>query len=208
MAENYSFPITLPTIQAPYLTSLSYETRVSKTESPYNLISQKQVFDGKRWILDLKYRPLTREQAAEFQAFSTMLNGLEGTFLYELPEQLKTPLGTFSGTPMFSGPHPKGISFINVKGLTPSQVDIMKAGDFIQVVNHLHQIQTTVNSDAGGLTTIDIFPPLRANIPDETSIIFNNCKGIFELASNSVPVVQIDANNNFGFSLTAVEAIE
>ena len=65
---------------------------------------------------------------------------------------------------------------------------------------------TQVDSDGGGLATIDIWPSTRVAFSDGNSVFTSAPKGIFRMANNEATGWDETAGQIFGFGFSAVEA--
>ena len=86
-----------------------------------------------------------------------------------------------------------------------SMTGSLLAGDYIQLGTgasaKLHQVLI----DQSGSGSLEIWPALRANYTDAT-VIFNNAKGVFRLASNQTSW-SINDNSIYGISFDCMEAL-
>src|SRR5262249_47491531 len=138
--------------------------------------------------------------------FLLALNGPFNNFLMGDPIG-KTPRGPASGTPLVNGGGQTGSTLVT-DGWAPSITGILKAGDYIQIVQRLHKVLTDTNSDGSGNATLDIWPSLRdAGPADNTTIITTNTVGLFRLADNNYTVWSSDADKILEMGFSAVEDI-
>jgi len=177
------------------------------TDSPFNGTQQVQQFDKEGWALHISLPPLKRTDFAAWWAFMLALRGRYGTFLAGDP-LAKTPLGSWAGTPQVDGSQSAGPTSINLKGFTPSATGIIKPGDYFQIGQRLYCYigQSSVNADGAGKCTIDMFPRLRADVTNGTSVASSNTVGTFRLAQNIWKATGMN-NRTYALDFMAVEAI-
>ena len=118
------------------------------------------------------------------------------------------PRGTVSGTPLVDTTLGVNVGkYLVTKGWTPSSLGVLKAGDEIQIEYQLYKVLEDVDSDASGNATITIFPFLRKEYADDTSIITSSPKGIFRMLMTDFPLYDVAGDKTFAMSFTAVEAL-
>lgn len=201
-----SYPLSgLPSSPRPRNARVVAVANVGTSESQFSFKVQKQRHSGQRWEFDLEFPPMTQSEAAEWEAFLLSLNGQEGTVMVEDPDR-KAPLGAATGTPTVSGAHAAGVNSLTTTGWTTSTANILKAGDRIQIGNHMYTILGDQNSDASTNATFDIWPRLREAQSGGESITTSNCKTKMRLSTNSM---SWDTNSlgHFGLTLTFVEEV-
>lgn len=202
---SISFPLTLPINIGTRNVSLKYETSVSVFKNPYNLRSTTYVHDGQQWIAEISMPMMNRDLAEEWTTFLLSLNGVEGTF-WLWDTTVTEPRGVATGAPLVKGAGQTGQELLT-DGWTPSTVNILRKGDYLQIGTSLYKLLKDVDSDGSGNATLDIFPKLREAYADNTSIIVDSPKGLFRLSTNNVTVHEIAPDKNYSISFTAVEAI-
>lgn len=199
-----SYPLSLPSTNIQRVT-LSSSSAVAISRSPFSFTAQVQQFTGQLWNAEVTLPPLARADAEPWIAFLLKLNGTQGTFLLGDPAG-KTARGAATGTPLVNGASQTGQSLVT-DGWTSGVTGILKAGDFIQIGQRLYKVLNDVNSNGSGQATLDIFPRLRESPADNAAIITSNTVGLFRLASNTVPVYNVNADKNYQISFSAIEAI-
>jgi hypothetical protein len=179
-----SYPLSLPDngFAEIHLAPLS---NTAMTRSVFSLTQQVYEHTGEQWLATLSFRPMSRADAAPWQAVLAALRGPKGTLLLGDPKAA-SPRGAWAGTPLVNGANASGSKTLAVKGLTASTT--IKAGDYLQVGSgastRLYMVLTDAAADGSGLATLDIFPRLREALSDGAAITKTNCKGTFRLASN------------------------
>ncbi len=204
MAINY--PLTLPITSGIRKIELSYLTANAVTRSPFTFAQQVQVYPGQQWGCDVTLARMTKEDATLWQAFFLSLNGAEGTFLLGDPAR-QTPRGSALGSPAVNGASQTGQELVT-DGWDANETGLLLPGDYIQLTgNRLHMILTQVDSDGSGNATLDIWPALRTSPADDDTLILNNCRGLFRMATPSGVVQNIDFQHVVNLSFSGIEAL-
>jgi hypothetical protein len=154
---------------------------------------------------------MKREDADEWNAFLTSLNGQFGTFLLgdPLAANPRGSAGVTPGTPLVNGTSQTG-NILAIDGCPESATGYLKAGDYIQLgsgsTSRLYKVLSDVNTTSDGAASIDIWPDLRESPSDNAPVTVTNTKGLFRLSSNESSFTISNASI-YGISFGAVEAI-
>ncbi len=178
-----SYPINIPPVSGvASCTWMREEVRAVST-SPFTL--QQQVFrhTGGRWRVSIVLPAMSKANALAWSAFLLSLDGQYGTFLFGDVFN-PAPKGLAWGSPVVAGSANVG-KVLTTRGWNANITGILKAGDKIQIGSYLYQVMRDVNSDADGEATLDIWPRLRSVPADNETIVTNNPRGLFQLASSS-----------------------
>ena len=191
-----SYPLATPTSIGIESIELRAVNAVATSQSPFTYKQQVISHGGQKWEASVTIPPVHRDLAAPWKSMLVALKGPTGTFLLGDPDYA-TPQGTVSSCTL-SG---------NAGDETPTVVmtGTLKAGDYIQLGSagnsRLHQVL----EDQSGSGTLEIWPALRSSYTN-TTVVFNNPKGVFRLASN-VTSWSINNASTYGISFEAVEAL-
>lgn len=191
-----SYPLATPTSIGIESIELRAVNAVATSQSPFTYKQQVISHGGQKWEASVTIPPVHRDLAAPWKSMLVALKGPTGTFLLGDPDYA-TPQGTVSSCTL-SG---------NAGDETPTVVmtGTLKAGDYIQLGSagnsRLHQVL----EDQSGSGTLEIWPALRSDYTN-TTVVFNNPKGVFRLASN-VTSWSINNASTYGISFEAVEAL-
>jgi len=191
-----SYPLATPTSIGIESIELRAVNAVATSQSPFTYKQQVISHGGQKWEASVTIPPVHRDLAAPWKSMLVALKGPTGTFLLGDPDYV-TPQGTVSSCTL-SG---------NAGDETPTVVmtGTLKAGDYIQLGSagnsRLHQVL----EDQSGSGTLEIWPALRSSYTN-TTVVFNNPKGVFRLASN-VTSWSINNASTYGISFEAVEAL-
>lgn len=200
-----SFPLTLPTVSGFRRFRMRQRRSQQLSESPSSLISQVQESTGERWEADVTLPLLKRDKAAEYQGFFNMLDGKKGTFM--LGDALgRQPRGTPLGTPKVRDSGQTGKVLI-IDGCSPETQRWMRAGDYFQIGERLHQVSRDVDADASGIVVLDFWPRLREVYDTGTLLITADCKGLFRMASVSWDQFEADEQQLYTISFSAEEVL-
>jgi hypothetical protein len=185
------YPLDMPSNPTGYRSIQQVKLRgrpiTGLTESPFTYQQQTFEYPGARWEADVVLFPMQRSQAADWIAFLLSLNGRSGTFYLGDPDAA-APQGRADATGEVDDADQSG-RVLKTRSWTPNLVPLFKAGDYIALpgpnsYSRLHQVTKTVNSDADGKATLDIWPILRES-PAPGSIIYTtSCRGTFRLATD------------------------
>lgn len=184
-----TYPLSPPV--SPGIRNLTMKpvTAVGVNVSPFTYSQEVQVSPGQQWGAEFDLPPMLRTQAAQWQAFMLALNGPEGTFLMGDPDAL-APQGLPTGAPVLDGVHDIGVRKISIKGLVALSVGNLIGGDVIQLGTGLdarmHRVLSSVDADATGKATVDIWPLIRTARADGLEVITSSPMGLWRLASNEM----------------------
>ncbi len=186
------FPI-IPKPSSISISSIS-PTLMSLTHSLKRQVRRR---GGQRWLLDVKYPPLSREEFAPVWAFSIAQQGQFKTFSY-IPEIYGSTSGTATGSIIADGTYTAGDSIISTTGLTGT----LKAGDFIKFNGHDKVYMLTVD----GSTTLNIEPALIEGVSDLEAIIYNDVPFNVAFTSDATNM-SVAVNQYISYSLKFVEIV-
>ncbi len=202
------YPLSLPSTAIPSRMLMRMINAVALSQSPFTF--EQQVFEhqGEIWAAELSFPPMERPTAEDLISFLGKLRGRNGTFLLP-PFSAKTPRGSGGGTPQVDGASQAGL-ILNTKGWPVSTNGVLLAGDYLQIgtgaTSRLYKTLNDVDSDAGGLATLDIWPRLRESPADSATITLTNPEGVFRLARNDSEW-DISTATIYGLGISAMEAI-
>lgn len=198
-----SYPLTLPTSGIKHIEMTQHNSTAS-SQSPFTGQQQFQTYTGQWWSASVTLCTLNRASAAEWQSFLAKLRGKQGTFMMGDPDAA-TPQGTPVGTPLVNGASQTGNTIIT-DGWTASADDVLLAGDYIQIGNHMYMVLDDVSADGSGNATFDVWPRLRADVDNNDPITTSSCKTIWRLSSNAF-VWAADVNGYYTITFECTEDI-
>ena len=146
---------------------------------------------------------MNRYNADAWQSFILEARGGVNAFMLGDPKAV-LPKGVASGTPVVAGAGQTGYSLVT-RGWSPNITSILRIGDYIQVGYRLYKVLNAANSDGSGNATLSIWPNLRDQPADGTTIITRGCKGLFRLSKTTGNKFSINVGN---YGLTGFEIRE
>ena len=169
-------------------------TLVSLTHSLKRQVRRR---GGQRWLIDVDYPPLSRDEFAPIWAFSIAQQGQFKTFDY-IPAIYGSTSGTATGSIIADGIYTAGDSTIATTGLTGT----LKAGDFIKFDGH-DKVYMMI---ADGSTSLNIEPALIADIADLEAITYNDV--LFKVAFTSDATdMSVAVNQYVSYNIKLVEIV-
>lgn len=174
--------VALPSSPAPSTVEFSVFDTVSTVTNPFT--GQQQMQDwGTGWLeATITLPPLTHAQAQIWTAFLLQLRGQLGLFQFGDPLAI-APQGSGSGSPTVSGNNQSGYQLVT-RGWTENASGVLLPGDWLQIGYRLYRCLDTVNADASGAASFNVWPQLRESPADGDALILRNARGLFRLASN------------------------
>src|SRR5262245_27243179 len=199
------YPLALPTTPNFNRATLRLRTRTAITVSEFTGQQQVVAHAGAWWEAILGLPPMTRAEAEPWLGMLLALNGRVGTFRFGDPFGT-TPQGVATGTPLVFGAGQIGKT-LQTDGWTPNITGILKAGDYLQIVERLYKVVQDANSNASGQATLEIQPSLRESPVDNAAITITNTTGLFRLQSNQEAAWELDTDKVYHVAFAAVEAL-
>jgi len=193
-----SYPLTPPA--AIRIASLRFSaiSAVARNISPFTFSSQSYNWTGTMLSGDVECPPMNRADAEELIGFLIM--AARGTFYFR-DYANGTQRGNMSGSPQLNGAHVANTTTLTVDTGSGSWA----VGDYIQLgtdsTSKLHKI-TKVNT----ALSYEIFPLLRTNYPDNTTIDYTDAVGVFRLGTTTCDW-SIDTAKKYGLNFSIFEAI-
>jgi hypothetical protein len=160
---------------------------VAIVASPFTGQTQAQQWPGAdMWMWTVTMPPLTDVQADDWVSMLLEMRGMANAVQLGDPMHT-TPRGATQGSvPLVDGSVTvaAGGQVLYTKGWTPSRARLLVTGDQLQVGFRLHKVLSSISSDASGKAAIAIWPSLREVPTDGESVVLNNPRGLFRLATN------------------------
>jgi len=193
-----SYPLAQPTTIGIEQIELRAVNAVAISSSPFTYKQQIVSHEGQRWEASVTIPSVRRDLAGAWKAMLVALKGPTGTFYLGDPDYA-TPRGTVSACTLTGS--------VGDETVTVSMTGSLLAGDYIQLGSttdgtaKLHQVL----QDRSGSGSLEIWPKLR-NTYSNSTVTFNNPKGVFRLKDN-VTSWSINNASVYGISFEAVESI-
>ena len=197
--------LTMPA--TPNFTSASFGlvANTQTFESPLDRTVQTLELVGARWSGVYSLPRMIRATAAPWTSFLTELLGPSGRF-FGFDPVAKTPLGTGVGdSPLVDGASQTGKSF-NTKAWTGTQTGLLIAGDYFTVNGELKLVTASVDSDGGGLATINFVPSLRVSPADNAALTLSNPTCTMRIAQDDSAFWDFNTAQHYGITFEGIEA--
>ena len=203
------YPLSIPTSPSNFTTS---EWRIKRTvgftQSPFTYAQQVAEFQGAVWTTTVTLPPMNRADAGSWQSFFMQLHGRKGTFLLGDPDG-KTIQGNASTVISVNGDHAVGAYDILIDGCTNSSLEF-KAGDYVQFgsgsTSKLHMVVADITSDNSGNATLQIEPPLKSAVTDDSVVTYSSTKAVMRMDSNEL-IWTANHVSLYGITFSATEAL-
>lgn len=197
---------TFPTTIAPRAFNFSSNRPNSTVYTLSGKRSTKQ-FAGQYFGFTVTMPLMTQAQFQEYHAFLVKQKGSFDTFDIEYPLDNQ---GADKGRTIVAtrAVHSTGATAIQVDGLSNNQDDALKAGDLISFTAHdkVYMVTADVNSNGTGQSTINIEPPLQADLILNEGVTVN--KPTFKVALVQDDILyQTDASGLFTLSFEVREIL-
>ena len=171
----------LPGVTAPSSIEFNPQERVGETDATFGYQAQMWDWMSSMWSAQVSFPPMTRYSYDAWTAFIMEARGGFNAFMVGDPKAA-LPKGIATGTPVVSGAGQTGYSLVT-RGWSPNVISILLTGDHIQIGYRLYKVLDSVDSDGSGNATLNVWPNLRDQPADGTTIITRNCKGLFRLSN-------------------------
>lgn len=159
---------------------------------------------GARWLIEGQYPLLGIEDRYLLEAFLLQLRGQANKFLlYDFSSV--APRGTFRGSPTISGAHTAGATTITFTGGAGQAGATILKGDKLSVDGQL--VGAVANGTANGsgvISNLAIEPPLRKNIANGASVVWDKPTTVFMLIEPQW-IIEVEAPMTASFNFSAVE---
>ena len=205
------------------------------SESPYSRAQQVVARDGDRWRARMAWQSAPESLAGRIDALLAQLRGAEGEVtLYDWRRPV--PRGTAGTWPggdaltswgggttwgggtswggLISPPLVPQLRFAAVRGdrslhawgWAASQT-VLRAGDRIGLAGQLLVVTADVVGNAGGVATIAVEPPLRADVDGATALVLTRPRARFRLVDNDQAATDFEPGPFSSYNLEFVESL-
>jgi hypothetical protein len=178
--------------------------------SPLDGTTQTLELPGAVWEVSVRWDSLQESDWRVLSSFLANLRGRSGRFLFS-PAIFAPRRGTGTGTPVIFGAGDVGADLFT-GGWTAFAADVFKAGDWLSYTDtggrtRLHMATADVSAGGGGGATVQITPPVRVAGPASAPIEVVAPIGVFMLADDVSPDIEIRAPRLGGVAITMIEAL-
>ena len=180
--------------------------------SPISQSAQLLELPGARWTARYELPPMTRDQAAAWQAFLVRLRGRSGQF-YGFDPDARTARGSARSkaagalTVSVDSPSPSGAS-LPVTGADADETGVFLKGDYLAydvgTGRQLHMVVADADADGSGTLDLAIEPPIRQSPAGGATIIFADPSCVMRLTSDRI-AWDADTMSRFGVAFDAIE---
>jgi hypothetical protein len=206
-----TYPLSLPTTIGIGEIELRANNVVGVSQSPFTYKQQVVQHQGQRWEASVSIPPVRKDLAEEWIAFLISLKGPVGTFYLGDPN-MATPRGAVgsSDTITLASGTSAGDETVDINKGSSAISGFLLPGDYIQIDTDadrtLHKVLNTVDLDASGNGTADIWPHVRGTVAQGTTVVHQSATGKFRLTSG-LTSWSINNASTYGISFDAVEVI-
>ena len=206
-----TYPLSLPTTIGIGEIELRANNVVGVSQSPFTYKQQVVQHQGQRWEASVSIPPVRKDLAEEWIAFLISLKGPVGTFYLGDPN-MATPRGAVgsSDTITLASGTSAGNETVDLNKGSSAISGFLLPGDYIQIDTDadrtLHKVLNTVDLDASGNGTADIWPHVRGTVAQGTTVVHQSTTGKFRLTSG-LTSWSINNASTYGISFDAVEVI-
>lgn len=203
-----AYPVVMPSTPGFTDTTFGLSANTGVFESPITRLQQVLQRPGSRFVATYSLPPMTRAQAAAWQAFLVSLRGQRGTFRGFDPDS-KTPRGIVGSSVIVSSSGQTGNTLAVSIASASTTASSFLAGDYISIASptqRLYMVVENVTASSTGSAVLSVEPELRESPTGASSVTYTNPYTTFRLASNDV---SWDASNIsiFGIAFGAIEAL-
>lgn len=185
-------------------TSLRLISNSTEFVSELNNATQDARLIGDQWGATMPFSNRPKLIGRKMKAFLARLGGKSGRFRMTPPDL--DQLGTMQGPGVVDGAGQTGTT-LNTKGWTANQSNLFEVGDYIAFNGELKTVVESAASDAGGLSSIEIAPPIRKATNDLDTIETTNPQAIFKLTSDQQADWDLQANYIYSASINCIEDV-
>lgn len=165
-ATVYSLPTSLRTV-GNYV--WGYRNNVVVSPSPLTAEAKTLEIPGFRWLVDITYRVLTKEESADLKALLVKLRG-RANRLQLFDFGTPAPRGTLRGTPVLSSAILYGDDQFQCTAGTGMTV---KKGDMFGLYSGQLVMAVEDATESGGHITVHFGPPARAGVANGTAVTWD-----------------------------------
>jgi hypothetical protein len=197
---------TFPSSPAPRDVAISSNQNTIVTTTASGRRQARQI-DGQKFRLRIRFPVMTRAEFAPINAFIMKQRSQMESFQY-VPPTIDDSLGVASGVISVNGSVSAGATSCSIDGMANSTSGIFKAGDYFRFTgqNKVYMVVADVNSNGSGAGTLTFEPPLRANVSDNTVLIYSNVDFTVGLTGD-IQEFTIGTENYFQYEVDLIEVL-
>ena len=166
---------------------------------------QTRQIDGQKFTINLDYPPMTRANFAPIKAFLMKQRSRLNTFTI-IPPVVSNAQGVATGTISVDGAISSGATTCTIDGMTVSTTGILKAGDYFRFSgqNKVYMAVEDLDADGTGSGTLTFEPPLRADVSDDATLVYDNVDFTVRL-KNDIQEYSIVTDNLYKYQIDLIE---
>lgn len=191
----------------PSTSSFGLQSNTEAFTSPLNRATQTVERPGALWKARLTFTTISELQQRQLKGFLAALNGMAGRInLWPHGSPTAMIAGSLSGySPRVNGSiAPTDSKLVHTQGW-PANTVVMRIGEFLQVGSELKMVTSDVSTNSGGICSIAVSPPLRADPSPDAPIIVDKPCAVMRLASDTWDFVSTPAFRHEAFSIDFIE---
>jgi hypothetical protein len=197
---------TFPSSPAPRDVAISTNQNTIVTTTASGRRQARQI-DGQRFRLRVRFPIMTRAEFAPINAFVMKQRSQMESFQY-VPPTIDDALGVASGVISVNGAISAGVTSVAIDGMANSTSGVFKAGDYFRFTGQtkVYMVMADVSSNGSGQGTLTFEPPLRANVADNTVLIYSNVDFTVGLTGD-IQEFNISTENYFQYEIDLIEVL-
>jgi len=166
---------------------------------------QTRQIDGQKFTITLDYAPMTRANFAPIKAFLMKQRSRLNTFTI-IPPVVSNAQGVATGTISVDGAISSGATTCTIDGMTTDTNGILKAGDYFRFSgqNKVYMAVEDLDADGTGSGTLTFEPPLRADVSDDATLVYDNVDFTVRL-KNDIQEYNIVTNDLYKYQIDLIE---
>jgi len=166
---------------------------------------QTRQIDGQKFTITLDYAPMTRANFAPIKAFLMKQRSRLNTFTV-IPPVVSNAQGVATGTISVDGAISAGATTCTIDGMTTDTTGILKAGDYFRFSGQdkVYMAVEDLDADGTGSGTLTFEPPLRADVSDNATLVYDNVDFTVRL-KNDIQEYNIVTNDLYKYQIDLIE---
>ena len=166
---------------------------------------QTRQIDGQKFTITLDYAPMTRANFAPIKAFLMKQRSRLNTFTI-IPPVVSNAQGVATGTISVDGAISSGATTCTIDGMTTDTNGILKAGDYFRFSGQdkVYMAVEDLDADGTGSGTLTFEPPLRADVSDDATLVYDNVDFTVRL-KNDIQEYNIVTNDLYKYQIDLIE---
>lgn len=186
----------------------SLRAHTQQSVSPLTRATQTVELPGAVWTASLSFERLSEDQWRRLEVWAARMRGAAGR-VYLGPVHAAVPRGVATGAPRVAAASTG--TTLRSSGWTVSTAGILRAGDYLcydaGASRQLHLVTADAASDAAGVATLAVEPPIRASPPVGAVITIRSPTCIMRLIDDDQTRLRLTPPVRGAVTLQLVEAL-